>query len=60
MPTNLYRIQGPEGTVPYQQYLVDKNNKKLEKIATKLMNNERDDGRNNSTHRTLCKIIIFF
>jgi len=56
MPTNVYRIQGPESTIPYQQYLIDKNNIKLEEIETALMKNVRCDGRNISTHRNLCKI----
>lgn len=60
MPTNLYRIVGPEGTIPYQHYLIDKNNTKLNKIATALMKNERCDGRDISAHRNLCNIKGFF
>jgi exosome complex RNA-binding protein Rrp42 (RNase PH superfamily) len=59
MPTNLYRFQGPEGTIPYQHYLIDKNNTKLTKIATALMKNERCDGRDISAHRNLCNIKVF-
>lgn len=54
MPTNLYRIQGPEGSVPYQQYLIDKNNNKIEEISAALMKNVRCDNRDFSTHRNLC------
>jgi len=56
MPTNLYRFQGPEGTIPYQHYLIDKNSNKLEGIATGLMKDVRYDGRDMSAHRNLCKI----
>lgn len=55
MPTNVYRVQGPEGTIPYQQYLINNNNK-LEEIATSLMKEVRCDGRDISAHRNLCKI----
>jgi len=58
MPTNVYRIQGPDGTIPYQQYLLNKNNDALEDIATGLMKDVRCDGRDISTHRNLCKIWI--
>lgn len=57
MPTNLYRIQGPEGTIPYQQYLTGKNNDRLNQIATALMKDVRCDGRDVQTHRNLCKTI---
>jgi len=54
MPTNVYRIQGPEGTIPYQQYLIEKNNNRLQEIATALMKDVRFDGRDISSHRNLC------
>jgi hypothetical protein len=56
MPTNIYRIHGPDGTIPYQQYLIDKSNNKLVEIATALMKDVRYDGRDISAHRNLCKI----
>lgn len=58
MPTNVYRIQGPDGTVPYQQYLIEKNNDRLTEISTALMKDVRSDGRSISTHRNLCKVFI--
>jgi len=57
MPTNVYRIQGPEGTIPYQQYLIEKNNNRLQEIATALMKDVRFDGRDISSHRNLCWFI---
>lgn len=59
MTTNLYRIQGPEGTVPYQQYLIDKYNIRLNEIATALMKDVRCDGRIITDHRNLCKSLKF-
>lgn len=58
MPTNVYRIQGPDGAVPYQQYLIEKDSNKLSEISTALMKDVRCDGRGISTHRNLCKILI--
>lgn len=55
MPTNVYRIQCPDGTIPYQQYLIDKSNNKLDNISKALMKNVRCDGRDFLTHRKLCK-----
>lgn len=60
MPTNLYRIQGPEGTIPYQQFLIDKNNIKLDDISKALTKDVRCDGRGFLTHRKLCKDLNFF
>lgn len=57
MPTNVYRIQGPEGSVPYQQFLIPKNNDRLDEIANALMKGKRCDNRDISTHRSLCKIL---
>lgn len=57
MPTNVYRVQGPEGTIPYQQYLIEKNNDKLKEISTALTKDVRCDGRDILTHRNLCKIL---
>ncbi|VVC45804.1 Exoribonuclease, phosphorolytic domain 1,Exoribonuclease, phosphorolytic domain 2,Ribosomal [Cinara cedri] len=54
MPTNVYRIQGPEGTIPYQQYLINKKNTKLNDISKALIKNVRYDGRDFLTHRQLC------
>lgn len=54
MPTNVYRIQGPDGTIPYQQYLINKSNDALVDIATGLLKDVRCDGRDISTHRNLC------
>lgn len=59
MPTNLYRTQGPDGTIPYQQYLIDKNNIRLNEIATALMKDVRCDGRDISAHRNICKVLKF-
>lgn len=56
MPTNVYRVQGPEGAIPYQQYLIDKTNNKLNEIGAALLKDIRCDGRDFATHRNLCKI----
>lgn len=57
MPTNLYRVQGPEGTVPYQQYLIGKNHERLSEIGTSLMKDVRCDGRDVKTRRNLCTVL---
>lgn len=57
MPTNLYRVQGPEATVPYQQYLIGKNHERLGEIGTSLMKDVRCDGRDLNTHRNLCTVL---
>lgn len=60
MPTNVYRVQGPDGTVPYQQHLIDKTNNRLNKIGAALLKDVRCDGRDVTTHRNLCKVKKFF
>lgn len=59
MPTNVYRIQCPDGTIPYQQYLINKNNNTLNNISKVLLKGVRCDGRDFLTHRKLCKNLNF-
>ncbi|XP_050544792.1 exosome complex component MTR3 [Daktulosphaira vitifoliae] len=54
MPTNVYRVQGPDGTIPYQQFLIPKRAKHLNDIVSSLKKNIRHDGRDFLAHRKLC------
>lgn len=58
MPTNVYRVQGPDGTIPYQQFLIPERTKHLNNIASSLNKNVRHDGRDLSAHRKLCKFLF--
>ncbi|XP_050420970.1 exosome complex component MTR3 [Adelges cooleyi] len=54
MPTNLYRVQGPEGAIPFHQFLLTEKYDKLKTIASSLHKNVRNDNRDFSEQRKLC------
>lgn len=56
MPTDTKRITGPENTIPYYLHS-NKSKKSYAEYVKALLNrsNKREDGREPSEHRRICK-----